>query len=289
MADDWDDLTKAWLEWLRLERRASASTLDGYKRDMGRFVGHVGGRHRPAQVPPQAFAAFLADLVADGRSASSLARQLSTLRNFFAWLAHERGIVNPAVAALPRVPTLPPAPPRPPPNGQAAAIDDVANLSDDPWIGLRDHAIFLLLSEIGLKLAEVLAMNGSDRPSRINPILVAPPLEGRDGRRVPVTPDVVDAIADYAAACPFDIADDGPLFLGLRGKRLNPGVVQRQMRRLRQIRGLPQSMTPNALRQHLAARLRAQGVPTREIKTRLGYVHDSAALRAAPVGRKRKD
>ena len=159
----------------------------------------------------------------------------------------------------------------------------VAFLSEDPWIAKRDLALFLLMGEVGLKLGEALALDRPAIPTRTRPILTVPPFAGKPERLVPVTADMVDVIADYLSLCPFDIPEDGPLFVGLRGRRLNPGVIQRQMRRLRIHLGLPSSATPTMLRKQLALRLRAEGAGTREVQQRLGYAHTSSTLRAAPA------
>src|SRR4029078_136297 len=84
-------------------------------------------------------------------------------------------------------------------------------------------------------------------------------------------PIVRDAIADYLAACPFQPAPDQPLFVGARGGPLNPGVVQRQPRRLRAMLGLPDTATPHALRHSFATHLLASGGDLRSIQELLGH------------------
>ena len=55
--------------------------------------------------------------------------------------------------------------------------------------------------------------------------------KGRKQRLVPVLPAVREAVADYLAVGALLHGDrDGPLFLGVRGDRLHPRVVQRACR-----------------------------------------------------------
>ena len=61
--------------------------------------------------------------------------------------------------------------------------------------------------------------------------------KGNKQRLVPLLPVVVETMALYLDACPFPVPPHGPLFLGARGKRLNAGVVQRDMRTLRNLLG----------------------------------------------------
>ena len=49
--------------------------------------------------------------------------------------------------------------------------------------------------------------------------------KGNKQRMVPVLPQVLARIADYAAACPYALPHDGPLFVGARGGPLSPRIV----------------------------------------------------------------
>jgi integrase/recombinase XerC len=111
--------------------------------------------------------------------------------------------------------------------------------------------------------------------------------KGNKQRVVPVLPIVRDSIADYAQACPFAPKPDGPLFLGARGGRLNPGVVQRQMRKLRALLGLPTSATPHALRHSFATHLLGAGGDLRTIQELLGHASLTTTQRYTSVDSER--
>ena len=81
--------------------------------------------------------------------------------------------------------------------------------------------------------------------------------KGRKQRMVPLLPQVAKLIADYIALCPYDLPDDGPLFVGAKGGPLSPRIVQLAMARLRGALGLPETATPHALRHSFATHLLA--------------------------------
>jgi len=95
--------------------------------------------------------------------------------------------------------------------------------------------------------------------------------KGRKQRMVPVLPQVQKLIAAYIALCPYDLPEEGPLFVGAKGGPLSPRLVQLSMARMRGALGLPESATPHALRHSFATHLLARGGDLRSIQELLGH------------------
>jgi integrase/recombinase XerC len=291
VGEDVQDAIAEWGRWLENERRASANTTDAYRRDLATFFAflsdHLGGEptlEELQSLAPADFRSYLARRNTKGLARTSIARGLSTVRNFFRFLDRNGLVHNPAIDTL-RTPKTPSSIPKAlTPDDALAAVKMAGELQDEPWLAKRDMAIMLLLYGCGLRIGEALDLNVSD---------VGPDLskdgtlrvigKGNKQRVVPVLPIVAEAISAYRAACPHGLSDDDPLFVGSRGGRLNPGVVQRQVRKIRAMLGLGDTATPHALRHSFATHLLANGGDLRTIQELLGHASLSTTQRYTAV------
>ncbi len=280
-----------WQRWILDERQSSAHTLAAYSRDLAAFLEfiatHIG---KPAELNDLKaltmadFRSFLAHRINHGIGHSSVARGMSTLRNFFRFLDRTGRVSNATIKAV-RSPK--PQPPIPKPISVEDAFDVIraaSKLSDTPWISKRDVAIFTLLYGCGLRIDEALSLNHADTPD--NDVMTVTG-KGNKQRVVPILPIVRDAIEIYIDACPFSEEPDKPLFVGARGGRLNAGVVQRQMRKVRAQLGLPDTATPHALRHSFATHLLGAGGDLRTIQELLGHSSLSTTQRYTSVDAER--
>jgi len=268
---------EGWLNHLGDERRYSPKTLEAYRRDVVQFLaflaGHLGGPpslKELAALAPADVRAFLAARRADGIGSRSLMRTLAGLRGFARYLERNgKGKVG-ALAAV-RAPKLGKTLPRPLPAAAAKRLADVELAAGDerePWIHARDAAVLALLYGSGLRISEALGLKRADFGAR-DAITVTG--KGRKQRMVPVLPQVQKLVADYVALCPYDLPQDGPLFVGAKGGPLSARVIQLAMARLRGALGLPETATPHALRHSFATHLLARGGDLRSIQELLGH------------------
>ena len=281
------DAFRGWTRWLAAERRYSPHTVNNYRRDLAAFIEfiaeHTGGQPDLAgleRLRAADFRAWLARQATRGRKPRSIARALSVIRGFFAWLERNDLAKNHAIRTV-RTPKVPHGIPKPLAVPETLELLDAAgDEAAEPWIAYRDIAVFTLLYGCGLRIAEALSLHRRDRPTSDAMTILG---KGNTQRRVPVLPAGREAIDGYLAACPHVADADGPLFLGVQGGPLSARVVQRRMQALRLRLNLPQSATPHALRHSFATHLLAMGGDLRAIQELLGHASLSTTQRYTEV------
>jgi integrase/recombinase XerC len=289
-APDLQDALAQWLTWLAHERRVADLTSAAYMRDIGQFLSflarHQGELPRLSSLTALSrgdFRAWMASRQAEGIEARSLARSLSALKNLFKFLARRGLAANGAIATL-RAPKLPRAVPKPLTVGEAMdAVDEVASLREVDWIGKRDAAILTLLYGAGLRIGEAVALNRRDLPMKGEARTLTVTGKGRKTRMVPLLPEIVAAVREYLTACPWGGTGSDPLFMGAKGGRLSPRLIQQAMQTLRLALGLPETATPHALRHSFATHLLGAGGDLRAIQELLGHASLSTTQRYTEV------
>jgi len=311
----------AWLQHLQAHRRYSPHTLDAYRRDLRQLTALAQAAQRSLeQLTNSHIRQFAARLHAQGLGPRSLARTLAAWRGFYQWWAPLAGLPgNPVIGV--RAPKAPRGLPKALSVEQAQALLDhaPAKLANEPS-GLRDLAMFELLYSSGLRLSELVGLDlqytrttDYESTSWINAAEAEVIVLGKGGKRrsVPVGHAALTAIERWIevrsqlASANASENDAHALFVGARGRRISPRVVQTQLAKLAQAAGLPAHVHPHVLRHSFASHvlqsaqdLRAvqellghANISTTQIYTRLDFQHLAKAYdQAHPrAGRKSRD
>ena len=296
---DFDSFRRDWLSHLAAERRLSPKTLEAYARDLGQFTAflreHLGGAPSLADIAglkPADLRAFLGQRRRDGVGNRTLMRQLAALRSF-ARFGERMGKLTAAAFTATRGPRIGKSLPRPLDARVARAVtqtDIRAGEEREAWVLARDAAVLSLLYGCGLRISEALSLTRAQAPESAGDTLTVIG-KGQKTRMVPVLPIVVTAVAEYIKLCPWRLAPDQPLFLGVKGGPLSARIIQLAVEGLRGALGLPSSATPHALRHSFATHLLGRGGDLRAIQELLGHASlsttqiytriDSARLMAA--------
>lgn len=273
----------AWQQNLKGTRRVSPHTHKAYTHEVVLFfvflkdhLGKPAGLGDLQTLKPSDFRSYLAARKTAGKTSlsnRSMARALSALRSLFRYLDKHGYGSNAALGSI-RAPKIGHSVPKPLSIKDAdQTIADIETLDVDPWVQARDTAVLLLLYGCGLRISEALGLNVEEAPTKD---VMSIKGKGNKVRLVPVLPVVRQAIAEYQKLCPFAQEEKDPLFLGVKGKRLNPRAIQSRMQQLRSRLGLPDTATPHALRHSFATHLLSGGGDLRTIQELLGHANLSS-------------
>jgi len=266
---------RSWYAHLAGEKRLADLSLIAYIRDVASFFeflcDHQGGPADLATIRDlhlRDFRSFLAKRRNDGLTSRSLARVTSSLRSLFRYL-DRNGLASSAALKALHTPKIPHSVPKAlSPRDAKTLIADTANNDDLPWVAARNAAVLTLLYGCGLRIAECLSLTRGQAPL---PEILRITGKGNKERLVPVLPVARKAVEDYLKEVPHGLAPTDPLFVGIRGAKLNPREVSGLVAHLRRRLALPESVTPHALRHSFATHLLSGGGDLRTIQELLGH------------------
>jgi integrase/recombinase XerC len=249
-------IIEPWIKYLETIRGFGTHTLNAYKRE------------------------YLFNLSERKLSRPTVARRISSLKNFFKFLLKDKTISTLDVSIFKSPKLKRNFPKSIDSNLVTKALFSLIDEKNDAWINLRDRAVMLLLYGAGLRISEALSLKKKEAP-RGDWLRVLG--KGNKYRDVPLLPVICDGVKDYLDLCPFNVQEDGPLFLGKRGGVLSPRIIQRRVENLRYELGLPSHTTPHALRHAFATHLLSGGADLRAIQQLLGHSSLSTTQRYTDV------
>jgi integrase/recombinase XerD len=282
---DTEGLVDGFLRHLQTERRLSPHTVSAYSGDIRRFAGFLSregiGPKDFGRTHLLKFLVYLREEAPAGKgtegkgggrkrgvAARSAARNLSSLRSFFGYLARE-GVVQGSPVAEVRAPRIG----RPLP--KYLTVTQVARLIDAPDRtpeGIRDRAMLMLMYASGLRASEVvtLRMENVDRHAGFLRVLG----KGAKERVVPVADRALEELAKYlSAARPAFLKKrvSSVLFLSRRGKAITRQTLWNRIRHWALLAGIEERISPHTLRHSFAGHLLAGGADLRAVQAMLGH------------------
>lgn len=253
----------------------SENTLKSYHKDVHGFCtflqGYIGDALSLSdlkELDRKTLRSWMAQERNNGISSRSLARKLSSLKNFYRWLGEEYGFENTFIETA-KAPRFRSKFPRPiSEQGTQEVLAYVGTQPDVPWVAARDVAIISLLYGCGLRISEALDLTHTVLPLKDAIQIIG---KGKKERVVPVIPYCQNAVTEYVCLCPFIAKPKDPLFYGIRGGPLNPRTVRKIMEKARISLGLPANSTPHSLRHSFATHILNAGGDLRVIQDLLGH------------------
>ncbi|HUY35025.1 MAG TPA: tyrosine recombinase XerC [Pirellulales bacterium] len=283
-----------FLQYLRVERNASALTIKSYREDLDALTAHLTERHGSAPEPGGLttldLRGYLSGLHEQGYAKTTIARRLASLRSFFRFGQREGWTeTNPAK------PLRNPRKSRSLPHFLSSVELGTlleAPVGDKP-MGLRDRAILETLYSAGLRVSELVGLNDGDLDFAAGIVRVRG--KGKRERLSPVGSFAAKALARWLKVRVINPREsqgpEAPVFVNKSGRRLTTRSVGRLLEKYLAATGLDRRTTPHTLRHSFATHLLDGGADIRSVQELLGhkslvttqiYTHLSTAnLRAA--------
>ena len=260
---------QAFLNYCRVEKGLSANTIAAYRRDLERFAATVsaGGE---GTADAEKVRRHLDVLRGEGLSSRSIARHLTTLRNFYRFLLREeRTDADPtALMTSPRIwKNLP----------KYLTKEEVDRLIEategDRPTAIRDRAMIELLYASGLRVSELCQVQTGDLDLELGLVRVLG--KGNRQRIVPVG-SAAQAAVSYYLTVSRPVLLKGRvsryLFVTARGGRLTRQGFWKSMAGYGRKAGIGRRLSPHMVRHSFATHLLEGGADLRSVQTMLGHV-----------------
>jgi integrase/recombinase XerC len=277
-----DTFIPLFLRWLEVEKGYSVHTVTGYGRDLSGFAETLPEDLEPGMLEAVHVRRFVVSLHGQN-SAATVGRKLSALRTFFKFLLREHLIKDDPIAGIagPKVGKYLPV---------FLTVDEVFLLLETPGkkdrFMLRDRAILELLYSTGMRVAELVSRDILSLDFATEMLKVRG--KGNKERLVPVGRPALEAMRAWLPLREQLIADRArrgrevereALFLNGRGSRLTSRSVERMVKSYGERAGIPQIVTPHALRHSFATHLLEMGADLRSVQELLGHASLSTTQR----------
>jgi integrase/recombinase XerC len=269
-------LLSSYLRHLRGQRNLAEHTVRAYRADLLNLFTHLGrlGIDSLDSVDLRALRSWLAKQHTLGQARATLQRRAAAARVFFAWAQETGQIATDPAANLrsPRVSRI--LPPTLEAATAAQMLDAAAATMGEPGgpITVRDAAILEVLYATGIRVSELCGLDMADLDRERQVIRVFG--KGSKERTVPVGAPAVRAVDVWLEKARPQLvtgASGQAMFLGERGKRIDPRVARRIVHRSLQMTPGAPDLGPHGLRHAMATHLLEGGADLRSVQEMLGH------------------
>ncbi|MFK8040247.1 MAG: tyrosine recombinase XerC [Rickettsiaceae bacterium] len=265
-----------WKVYLKLQRNFSHHTIIAYFNDIQSFLAFIANYNGSIvtidvlqNIDIRAMRSWLAYRKQDKYINASNARALSVVKNFYKWLEKQITVNSHAIFSV-KTPRLSQSLPKS--LSKTNVIEAIENISGNDkkseWVRLRDRALLILIYASGLRISEALSIKKYQVKHEECIKIVG---KGSRERVIPWIALAKDTIKQYLALVPYSISDNELIFLGKRGKPLQPSIFNKLLITLRRYYGLPDHLSAHAFRHSFATHLLQNGADLRSIQELLGH------------------
>ncbi len=261
----------AYLQELRVNRRLSPLTVNGYQRDLERLfvMAEDDGHPDPIELDHHSLRAMAARLHRQGLGGRSVARWLAGVRGWYRYLQKHQVIAeNPALGIKP-----PKSPRKLPATLEVDDIGLLLDLPDDEPLAIRDKAMLELFYSSGLRLAELAALDWQNLDLAQKRVRVLG--KGGKERVLPVGRFAIQALENWRDVRRQSNSAEPAIFTSRQGRRLSHRAIQQRLAYWSKRLGLGQHVHPHKLRHSFASHLLESSGALRAVQELLGHANIS--------------
>lgn len=262
-------LIERFIAFIEAEKRFSKLTVKAYRHDMEQFVGYLKDEYDTndlLQVTTTMVKSYVVSLKGDGLENRSINRKVSTLRTFYKYCLRENLIERTpmiGVKALKQPKAL----------VKFVTETDINKVSygdDADFAHLRDHLLFELLYQTGMRQAELRGLRDVD----VDKMGMEVKIHGKRNKEriVPLSREMILLVVQYQTVrdAAFDVKADR-LLLNDRGGEMTPTYVYNKVHRLLEGVTTLKQKSPHVLRHTFATHLLDEGASLVAIQKLLGH------------------
>ena len=266
-----EHLLDQFLNYLVVERGLSPNTLDSYSRDLIKYLEYLSrkGIKDINETSDLTVISFFTSLKKDGLSNRSIARNLSSIKMFYKFLAEDHHIKsNPTlnIETPKRESKLP----------QVLSMEEVDSLLKIPGrntpLGLRDAALLELLYATGLRVSEIVSLSLNNINLEAGYLLAYG--KGSKERLVPIGEVAQNLIKEYlekARPALLKKKQSNYLFITRRTKPMTRQGFWKLIKKYALAAGINKNISPHTLRHSFASHLLERGADLRSVQIMLGH------------------
>jgi tyrosine recombinase XerC len=265
-----EELLEAYTRYLVAEKNLSPFTLRNYRSDLLHFARYLEDEEGVPVLEADRMMArrYLGTLKESGMATASLARKVSTIRNFYRFLVREGMIESTPLAGLVapkremRLPTI-------------LSKDDlnalIESADETTPSGLRNRAMLEMMYASGVRLSEIVGLNLRSIDLEERTVVVRG--KGNKERMVLLGEPAEKTLRRYLAEGRPQVATgaEEAMFLNRDGNRLSGRSVQKMVRKHALKAGLETHVWPHLLRHSFATHLLDGGAELRVVQELLGH------------------
>ncbi len=278
------NIVERYFGFLTNSKHASENTLLSYKRDINAYVDFLKTKETTVDaVSGTSILDYLMKLQKSGKAASTVSRNLASIRSFYRFMQNEGIVKQDPTANLHSLKIDKKLP-------EVLTSEEVESLLNQPDTrdakGCRDKAMLELLYATGMRVTEMIDLKMSDVDMNIGYINCN---YGKKMRVIPVYSIAKKAVKNYIDTARIQLIKENSvenLFVNCSGTKMTRQGFWKIIKQYASAANIQKDITPHTLRHSFATHLLENGADLKSIQEMLGHTDISSTQVYASVVKK---